>query len=427
MRSILIAALLLAVGGVAQAQTETPPQCQAVLRASVFSVVTECAEQPAGTACYGGAPVQAELNTSADFATPGQLVSLAAIDTLMPAVPDIEQGRWGIVTLTPRLNLTADVLTAWAVGGATLEDTGTAAADVPAAEVQVTFPQGARLRAAPRADAEEIAPLYLGVTVLATGISEDGAWVRVQAEGERGWTTVDAFSATDLQDLATVGADEPDYGPFQSFTLATDPNANACALVPPGGLLVQTPPATEAARLRVNETVLTIAPKSTVFLTAVDGLRVDVLEGEVLLDLPLTVSAGQGVDVMAEEPLPMSYDSDRLARLPVADLPRPIFVALDFDVLVRPAVLGENPLADVTTEDDCVIAAVNGAVNLRELPSPGGRVRHVMQIGESAAPDARAEGTDGELWWRLATDVWVSGSAPSFGGQCGALPLVRAD
>ena len=182
----------------------------------------------------------------------------------------------------------------------------------------------------------------------------------------------------------------------------------------------------------VNDIPVNLYPSSTAFLRATTGedviLQVDVLEGQVDMTdaVPLLVEAGQGVIVReGEVPIPRPYDYKLLSRILVDRLPRPIFVALDFSTLIKPALDGVDPLEGLGMNDDCTIAALIEAANLREQPDPSARVRRVLQIGESAKPDARGAGSDNALWWRLAPDVWVSSNAVAALGDCGTLPVIR--
>ncbi|MGV2434806.1 MAG UNVERIFIED_CONTAM: hypothetical protein LVT10_07920 [Anaerolineae bacterium] len=77
-----------------------------------------------------------------------------------------------------------------------------------------------------------------------------------------------------------------------------------------------------------------------------------------------------------------------------------------------------------TTEQACLVGAVLDAANLRDTPSPLGRVRHTLQMGESAFPIARATGLDQAVWWKLAEDVWVSSGAVGVAGNCAVVPFV---
>lgn len=435
-----IIAGLVSILGTMTVLAQQPPQCAAVLNAALSSLVTECAEQPLGSACYGNSPVSVVFAGDSDartdddeaeaFRNPGDTVALADVETLATGAADTAQGAWGLARLTPRLNYTEGAVTMLLLGDTTVTNTGDPAADVPAPLIPVTFPEGANIRAEPIAIAEQTGIVFVGDSVRATGILADGSWVRViDEEGTIGWMTATAFTATDLTPLATVAAsDGIAYGTMQAFTLQTGTDDDPCAVLPPSGVLLQTPTDAESARLLANDVPLLLSSGSTVFLSASadDVVDVAVLEGEAQVGDAFIVPVRNAITLPADADTEvMPYDYAALATLPVDRLPRPIFVPLDFDTLLRPPPPdGTSPLADVALESDCTIAARNAPANLREQPNPSGRVRHVMQIGQSALPDARAQGTDGVLWWRLAPDVWVSSNAVVAAGGCGRLPLL---
>lgn len=422
--------ILIALGIALPAHAQDADQCAAVLRAAWASMTTECAEQPTMTACYGSQSASVAGSDDVTFAAPGDIAPLTAIDALTLDGVDVTQGQWSLVRVALRYNFSDESLPLYVMGETTLENAGSRDADLPSARVQVTSERGAIVRAAPDINAAQTGVYFTGATVLATGRNNDGSWIRVyNDDGTFGWINALVFRQRDLTGVPIVAPDSDAlFGSFQAFTLQTSPpDRTDCQRIPPSGVLIQTPADGDSARLAVNDVTLLIAPASTVFLSADDALSVDVLEGEaaadgvtVVVGGNLTQGAGDAED--GDAPQAPTYDYNRVALLPLDSLPRPIFAALDFSTLVRPAV--DAPLEGIAPDAPCVIAAVNGPVNVREAPSPNARVRYVMQIGESAAPDGRAGGTDNVLWWRLAPDVWVSSNAAGVAGACGTLPIV---
>jgi len=411
----------------AQDENEQLQQCAAVLNAAVASTQLECGEQPDGTVCYGsisaGATGSSEIAET--FSLPGNVAPLTNLDTLTTGAANIEEGAWGIARLTPRLNFTDETLPIYVYGDVTLQNNGNPAADVPSRVISVTFAEGANVRAEPDVFSEQIGLIYVGNQVRATGVIESGAWVRILDEDSNiAWVNATVFNSDDLTDLAVVEPNEDtSYGSMQAFDIETGRNNNDdCLLIPPNGVLIQTPEDSEPARLQINGIDAQLPPETTVFLSTSNGnLQVDVLEGEA--DFDVRITGGQrGTftdEAITVDGFPLE-DYDALARLPIDRLPRPIFVALDFSLIVNPP--QPEPLAGTELDDTCAIAA-NAPVNLREEPSPGGRVRYVMPINASANPTGRAQGTDGALWWRLAENVWVSSNAVFAAGACGRLPL----
>jgi len=423
--------LLLSVGVAAGAQ-----DCAAFFDGALTSLRTSCFEQASPGACYGAGPLSLETTDEADdvtFEAAGDEIGLALIDTLTLAELDPGEQTGGLVRMQVRLNYTDDAITYLLFGDVVVENTGEVTESVPSVLAPVASSQGLNIRALPSADADLLTTAFTGDPVRLTGLTESSEWARVTLEdGGVGWAAASAFNDADLTDLATVEPrDERAYGPMQAFTLTTDNDDTGCAGLPPSGVLVQAPAGDEAAAIQVNDIPVRLFPESTVFLSTTedDGvLRVDVLEGEADLTTttaPLIAEAGNSVTFREGElPIPRTYDYDVMGLLPLEDLPRPSFAALDFAALIQRPRENVDPLEGITSEDTCTIAAVLQAANLRQSPDPDARVRHVMQVGESAVPDGRGPGVDGALWWRLTADVWVSSTAVAAVGNCGTLPVL---
>ncbi|MEO1664344.1 MAG: SH3 domain-containing protein [Chloroflexota bacterium] len=427
--NIIALLLLLFIAGTVTAQTDDYiQQCAAVLNAALASVDVECDGQATMTACYGSIPAGVVGPEAADevFARPGDTLPLTGIDTLTTGAPIIEQGALGIVQLTPRINYSEQALTLTLLGDVTVENAGDPAVDVPTQVIPVTFPDGANVRAAPDINAQQTGVIFAGNTVRATGVTRSGAWVRIIDDtGEIGWINATLFNPDDLTDLTIFNPDNnSSYGTMQAFNVATgDSLPDDCLLLPPSGVLLQTPDTAEVARIQINGVPAQLPPLTTLFLSSVSGaLHVDVLEGEA--DFGTPVIAGERAiftdDVTAVDAYPLeAYNT--LANLPLDRLPRPIFLAMDFDIIISAP--QDEPLAGVGADDLCTIAATSLPANLRAEPIPGSRVRHVMPPRSSANPVARAGGADGALWWLLAFDVWVSSEAVVAAGACGDLPF----
>lgn len=418
-----------------QAQDVTDTQCRALTSAATVSLLNECDEQAIQTACVGNVPVT--LETDADdltFEQAGDVVALADVQSLTLGASDVVNGAWGVVRMLPRHNFSDEVLTMWVSGDLTLTNQGDADADMPTVVTTVNTDLGVNVRQSPSEGATIVAQQYTGDTVRVLGLSADGVWARVAlTDGVRGWAVASGFDATHFDQLNVINTQTPpDYGAMQAFTIERNEPETSCATLPPSGVLVQTTDTVQApAQLQVNAQTVWVAPTSTVFFSTIanDLFFVAVVEGGAqVVDADVQLEAGQSFTLLADgSSLVTTYTVDvynTLARLPLESLPRPTYAALDFTALKQPARDGVNPLDGLGMNDTCTIASVIAAANLRDIPSPAGRVRNVMQIGESAFPDARQQGLDGVLWWRLAEDVWVSSNAVGALGDCGTLPVI---
>jgi hypothetical protein len=428
--------LVLMVAQIAQAQTE---RCSAVIRAALTLVRQECADQSFARLCYGNAPIHIALTDADDaytFTKPGDQLALALVERLELSPLNAQFGEWGIVVAKPQINFTSDAYTLLAFGEVAVDNLGDATFDIVGVPLTVQSRQGLNLRLSPDASAQQITSLLTGQMVHVSGYTDDQQWLRIHLEsGVLGWASASGFG--DLSAMwSTLAVVDPaqvlDWGTFGAIELRTSTSdLNSCADLPPDGILIQTPShALMPVHLQVNGVILTFPVETTAFLQspAEGTVMLSVVEGSVIVkgEPSLTVEATRQVMVTVgeETSLPNAYDYNSMARLPLEVLPRPLFAALDFSTLVRPANPSQRLFENYTTEQACLVGAVLDAANLRDTPSPLGRVRHTLQMGESAFPIARATGLDQAVWWKLAEDVWVSSGAVGVAGNCAVVPFV---
>jgi hypothetical protein len=225
------------------------------------------------------------------------------------------------------------------------------------------------------------------------------------------------------------------YSPMQTLNFTSFLDDSPCVGAPDSGILAQSPEDVEWTRLQVNGVEIRFG--GTIFVQGQPGVAmiVNVLEGQAevtVADTTQIVDAGrrtripldiQGIPTQAPAPQE-NYDYNRMGYLPTNLLPRQIIPELRFEEIITPVVSADPPLTGVTSESDCTIA-VTGDVNLRIGPGRDYPRRGVMLPGESAVPIGRAAGTDGALWWQLATQVWISSDVVLAAGRCGDVPLVE--
>lgn len=437
---VVIALLFAAVPVIAQTATgDTSAEyaaCASTVNTALASLAEACAAPDGYVVCLAAPPVEADVNDPPDdlrVEAAGDTAPIGIIEQITVAAPRADEQRWGVARLDLRLNAGDEVITALAFGEATLQNTGDLIHDVPFNRLRVITAQGVNLRTEPDPNGDLIAQAYTGDRVLGTGITDDGAWVRVQlADGSNVWAVSSAFAPDDLAPLANADPDVPlGFSPMQAFTLITPTLPDdGCPYWVPNGVLIQTPSGFRLAQMQINDLPLSIYPETTLFVRqpAETQLAVTVIAGSVDMTTaaPLLIEAGSTVTfIEGAAPIPIPYDYSMVARLPLESLPQPLFAPVDFDQLMIPPLDdGADPLEGLGMTDDCTIAALLEPVNLRDLPSPVGRVRFVMPAGASALPDARAPGADGALWWRLAPRVWVSSQAVGALGDCGTLPVI---
>jgi hypothetical protein len=81
------------------------------------------------------------------------------------------------------------------------------------------------------------------------------------------------------------------------------------------------------------------------------------------------------------------------------------------------------PAAIPTPAVRCVLLAIRSDAFQRSSPGPEFRDSSFVPEGQNAA-DAQAIGTDGYVWWRLTSGLWVRSDVVSEMGDCDQLPAV---
>jgi hypothetical protein len=236
--------------------------------------------------------------------------------------------------------------------------------------------------------------------------------------------------------LPIVEADEviepPYVGSMQALTLISGVDDAPCAGAPESGLIVQSPDLERGAYLIVNG--LDIYFTGTLFLQAEPGadMIVSVLEGSALLgtgDDAFTLNVGERLhypfngQTVGGRTTFESYHYAAARRLPsLYLLPRGFELPFSTGGLITPYI--EGVLASVTADDPCTIAWTVD-VNLRAGPGTDFPIRQGVEANYVAYPDARASGTDGLLWWRLADEIWLNAENTIAAGACGTLPVLE--
>ncbi|MBZ0291786.1 MAG: SH3 domain-containing protein, partial [Anaerolineae bacterium] len=403
--------LLLVTGMPVLAQLDS---CAAIVQAAVESALLECSGIETGEVCYGNADVTIETDDFVTFSRPGDRIAFAETASVQTTPMNIDSGAWGLALLKVQANAPEQVLTYVVFGDVTLEDASEADEPVNTAFVRVRSNTGANVRAEPTEDAALVTQLLSGDVVMATGQLADGSWLRLRLPGEAdAWVYADLMrGVSDLEMLPSVTADDEPltnfYSPMQAFTFQSGVYSAICGAAPESGLLLQTPDAVEVLANGVP-----IAFDGTIYLQAAAGseMIVTVVEGSASVssaDVTQTVDAGELVTLpLADEESyaapqePEEYAYVDVRELPFALLPNPV-EDLEFNLLnvIIPAPRSGGPLDGLNADSACTIAAVN-EVRLRQGPGREYPISARLLPNESARPDARAESTDGALWWRL--------------------------
>ncbi|MDX1991961.1 MAG: SH3 domain-containing protein [bacterium] len=424
--------------------------CPAVVRTALEEAARACTGTTINSLCYGSGQLDWRSRETADFADPGDAVDVALVESLsLRGFVFTETGNaaangYSIAILRPRANLTEGALTMVAFGEVVLENISDAPPDFVAREVVVRRGPGANVRTSPDDSGEVIGAYYWGQTLTAIGRTTDSTWLRVLAEGQAGWVRAELVTAEfDITLLAETAPDDSPvlYAPFQAFDVTTSQFDSPCPdeldeTGPESGVLIQTPNLAQAAQIVVNNLPLTF--NGTLYLqTTPEALLINLFEGEVTLGDArfgtelLTLQPGEmatvGLDAeglyAAYPDAAEEYSFVRSQSAPLSLLPRPVNLPFSLVGVVQPFEPNTGFLQSLPADGQCVVAW-SVAVNLRSGPGRDYPIWQGLAGGYAAQPDARAVGTDGMLWWRLAPGVWLNSDATGIAGLCGLLPLV---
>lgn len=414
-----------------------PASCPAIVAGAVQNALLECGTMETGEICYGNAEVQLEAEEFIAFTRPGDRVPFAAVDVLQTNPMNLDRGRWGLAIVKVEANTPDQILTYVMFGDASLENASAATEPVTLVPVRVREITGANVRAVP--DGELLTRLLSGDVVNATARLADNSWLRLRLpDGTDGWVRADLLRAEggDVDSLAAVRpTDEINgdfYSPLQAFTLRSGIYGAVCSEAPESGLLVQTPSLADiqinGVDIRFDGTLYLQAPNSSdMIVIALEG-RAEITSGEASGRL----QAGEELRIPVSEDgygvpgVPFEYAYVEVRDVPLALLPRPVGRLVEnLRGVVLPAPRSGTLLDGLTADSTCTVAAVN-EVRLRQGPGRDFAIIGRLFPGEGGRPDARAEGTDGGVWWRLTDGVWVRADVVFWEGNCPSLPFIPA-
>jgi uncharacterized protein YraI len=429
----LIFVSLLFTVSVAAAQVA---DCAAQVTAVIESAREACSNLGMNELCYGSSPVniQSLPNVRLDFSEPGDMVDPALIESFDL---DITDGSFGIAVTRFRTLLIDESVTLVAFGDVTVQNNRNVPSDYILLPVSVSTAEGANIREEPSPDAVVVDQLLVGETTNADGRTEDGAWLRLI---RRGWVSAEVVRSDYDLSLLKVLPPEPhsvevvseNFGKsprtMQTFRVYAEPQESGCEQIPDSGVLIQTAGNTDEALLSVNFDTWVLRGTALIQGTFGDKTTVSVLEGEAFIHL-ITIPAGQRFtywleDSRYEYETAPDYDYVRARYLPLSLLPREIELPFSLGGVIFPFTPGTGFLETIPADGTCTVVWA-GDVNLRAGPGTDYPIRQGVPGGYYAEPDARAVGTDGRVWWRLADEIWIAADTTVGGGACAALPLVE--
>ncbi|MBK8034242.1 MAG: hypothetical protein IPK17_33055 [Chloroflexi bacterium] len=332
--------------------------CSDLVTQALTAVQAVCAETGRNQACYGNISIDAtprEAVTDFTFEQQGDLVNVAAVQSLRLRALDVAENEWGIALMKLQADLPDTLpgqnVTFLMFGDVEIENAVDPSATVPT--VDVTTASNVNIRTLPSTNGGIAGSLASGEVTTANGRNEASDWLRIRIpeSDSFGWVYAPLLTVTGdvaaLNVVDSLDAEIP-FTPMQAFYFRTGVAADVgCTEAPPNGLLIQTPEGVGEINLRANDVDITLG--STAYLEAIPGdeLSISVIEGQGEITAQgetVIVPAGASVGVPLDEDMRAAgapedlrpYDPAAFSNLPIQVLPRTIEVAppLDEDALL---------------------------------------------------------------------------------------------
>jgi hypothetical protein len=342
---LLLGLVLVPASSISTAQDDGNQSCSAITRQAFETTKAICEGAERNEVCYGHIMLEASPQPNVKtfkFDTEGDIASVVDMASLRLSAMDTSTSVWGVALMRLEVNL-PDKLQRDSVMVLLFGDIEiTNQVDVVPS---VTFPvtvktdgSHARVRSTP--GGLLISTLDNGDTVMATGRTEDGRWIRITLDNERSaWVAsllLDAKESLDTLDV--VDPNSAIYAPMQAFYMESAANDAACPEAPNSGLMIQTPEGVAQVRFLINEVDIQLG--STVFSQANAGqeLTVSVVEGSALVTakgVTRKATAGSQISVPLDAngvangrpSLPRAYDWASVMALPTAYMDEPVETA----------------------------------------------------------------------------------------------------
>lgn len=323
-------------------EAQQPDTCQALTEQIMVQVAETCDATERNQACYGYNLVEATSPTeNFTFASPGDIVSVGAIETLSIAPIDLDSETWGVALMRLQANL-PDILPGQNVSVVIFGDVELENRTLPieaTVSFDVTVNGSANVRSGASTNEAIVGNLALGDTVLAIGRTETGDWIQIQLEsGEVAWIFGQLIdSVNEIEPLpvtvnGSVSTPVEAYTPMQAFYFQSGVGNPTCTSLPTNGILLQTPQGVAEISLVVNEVRITLGSTAMLDTEAGDSMRITTIEGEaevtsngetVVIPEGATTSVPldeNGVaDGAPESPAP--YNGEQESNIPTGALP----------------------------------------------------------------------------------------------------------
>ncbi len=385
-RAFAVLAVLVLVGmtmipsGVVDAQGDST--CRLPMDQAVAQAATGCMDLTDGSVCSGPAVRLVDLGGAANPTT--QITSLEDIQRIEGVgIQDTGQG-YGISLLRVPALESGVFLTIVLFGDAILSSV-----DGPpiAPACTATSIGTVNVRSQPNTEAEILGQITAGQTLPISARLADGTWWQVDWGGESAWIFSE-LAVTDcdpggmlISDPTTGEVSGGQASPaFQNAVLESSYLTSACAGVPSGGLLVQTP--SGGASWRINDLDMRLDGTALIQAGKNDVLLVNVLEGHAGLafhGLTRQATAGQILRVPLVAGQPAGIPGPAMpglvpdaAGLPLALLPRLITLP---DSAVSTALLPDGTLVCGVQTTQIMVPVEAGTARIAVSTAPGETIR----------------------------------------------------
>ncbi|MFN8376667.1 MAG: SH3 domain-containing protein [Anaerolineae bacterium] len=353
--------------------TDSGLDCPSIVRAALDVVQEACSALGNDEICYGYLVLEASPRTGVQdfrFVRPGDIVDVIDVESLRLNALDVQRGVWGVVLLKVAdiNNPQAEPATMLLFGDVNLVSNFQF--------VAVTVNAGINVRAEPSTDAPVISALLEGTSIITSGRTPEGDWLRVRVTDTNGQPTLGWISAEyvtpdgDLSVLPEVSPDDPvdlsalNFGPMQAFSLTTGVNDAACSEAPNSGILIQTPEGQASVTVQIDEVVITVDGTSFIQAEADGQLGVNQIEGsaQVTAEGETSVAvAGTTVSVDLDEngaavsapSAPVTTDSSVVQALPVEVLPGDVTVGPPLEIVEGQPIAGNWQFLWGVSEQSC--------------------------------------------------------------------------
>ena len=334
-----------------EATVDEQNSCPEIVERAIQLTQTGCEGVGNNDVCYGNLLLDAVLRGSSAqdrFDEPGDVIDVIEVENLSLSALDIASGIWGVVLLQIDAafeQVNDDQVTYVVFGDAELQSANQL--------VLVTTTEDSAIRQSPAADADTLTDVSAETRIVTSGITEDGAWLRIRLPGEAeddepitGWldaTLVEILETNEREftfaDLPVVTeADESDtveFGPMQAFYFESGRNDAPCEEAPESGVLIQTPEGQASVSVWIDEVVVELSATAFVQANAGGDITINVLDGAARVTAngeTRDVTEGNAVSVPLDENLgadgvpsePVPIDPADLNGLPVVLLPEQV-------------------------------------------------------------------------------------------------------